>query len=56
MKEVSLLSLFYEKKRIKNVIVVVAIMFKNGVSKMILSVSDVQRVDIVLLSKMKMFH
>jgi hypothetical protein len=56
MKAVSLLFLFYEKKRIKNVLVVVVIMFKNGVSKMVISVSDVLIVATVLSSKMKKFH
>jgi hypothetical protein len=41
MKAVSLLFLFHEKKRIKNVPVVAAIMFKNGASKMVASDSGV---------------
>jgi hypothetical protein len=49
MKVVSLLFLFYEKKRIKNVSVVAVIMFKNGVSKMGNSVSDVLNVVTVFL-------
>jgi len=55
MKLVSLLFLFYEKKRIKNVLVVVAIMFKNGASKIVISVSGVLIVATVMLSKRKKF-
>ena len=48
MKVVSLLFLFDEKKRIKSVLVVAVIMFKNGVFKMVNSVFDVRIVGTVL--------
>jgi hypothetical protein len=51
MKALSSLFLLYEKKRLKNVLAVAAIIFKNGVSKAVTNGLGVQIVATVLLLK-----
>jgi hypothetical protein len=55
--EIDFIAFFvYEKKRIKNALVVQAIMFRNGVSKMESNVSGVPIVAIVLSLRMRQYH